>query len=289
MVTSTAVAAWRARGRMWPVGGTELFVVDTGAGDGDPLVVIHGFPTSSFDFRHLLDRLAVGRRVLLVDLLGYGLSAKPDRPYRLTEQADLVAEVCAAAGIRRAGLLTHDMGDSVGGELLARTLEGSLDLEVTARVCTNGSIYIEMAHLTEGQRWLLSLPDAALPEDPPQALFTAGLAALFRTPPPAEELDAQWELLCHRGGARLLPRLIRYVEERWRHQDRWTGAIERHPAPLTILWGEDDPVADVAMAHRLAAAVPDARLVVLEGVGHFPMIEAPDRCAAVIPDALAAR
>ena len=57
----------------------------------EPLLLLHGFPTSSFDFTAVLDPLRHGRRLLLLDGLGYGLSAKPDLPYTLALQADVVA------------------------------------------------------------------------------------------------------------------------------------------------------------------------------------------------------
>ena len=99
---------------------------------------------------------------------GYGLSAKPDQPYTMALQADMAAAFVADAGRRpRLALLTHDMGDTVGGELLARRAEGTWPVEVTRRVVTNGSIYIEQAHLTNGQQLLLGLPDAELPPEHP--------------------------------------------------------------------------------------------------------------------------
>ena len=128
-----------------------------------PLLVLHGFPTSSFDYAAVLDGLRAGRRVLLLDMLGYGLSSKPDRAYTMALQADVAAAFVAELGVDRLALLTHDMGDTVGGELLARRAEGTWAVEVTQRVVTNGSIYIEQAHLTNGQQLLLSLPDEVLP------------------------------------------------------------------------------------------------------------------------------
>ncbi len=87
------------------------------------------------------------RRVLLFDMIGYGLSAKPDRAYTIDLQADVAQAFVADAGVSTLALLTHDLGDTVGGELLARQAEGRWPVEITRRVITNGSIYIEMAHL----------------------------------------------------------------------------------------------------------------------------------------------
>jgi pimeloyl-ACP methyl ester carboxylesterase len=83
-------------------------------------------------------------------------------------------------------------------------------------------------------------------------------------------------------GSRLLPRLIRYLSDRRDHEDRFTGAIEAHPSQLSIVWGDQDPIAVVDMAHRLAERRPGAGIEVLEGVGHYPMIEAPASFAAAV-------
>jgi pimeloyl-ACP methyl ester carboxylesterase len=279
---SKAVADWERRGIYRTLHGWKTFTMDiapVGAEDDEPLLVLHGFPTCSFDFRHVLGALTANRRVLLLDMIGYGLSAKPDIAYTMDMQADVAEAFVAEVGVSSLALLTHDMGDTVGGELLARQAEGRWPVEITRRVITNGSIYIEMAHLSTGQEILLSLPDEELPDTigDDGATMKAGLGATFSPHSSVDdgELAAQWELISHHGGHRLLPRTIRYIEERRRSQSRYTGAIESHPSPLAIVWGADDPIAVVDMATRLHQARPDATLHILREVGHYPMVEAP--------------
>jgi pimeloyl-ACP methyl ester carboxylesterase len=269
-----------------------VWVLDVAARDParglDPLLVLHGFPSCSFDWRHVLPALSAQRRVVLVDFLGFGLSDKPDVRYGIRLNADVVEGVARALGLRDVALLTHDMGDTVGGEVLARGLEGTSPLHVTRRVLTNGSIYIDMAHLTPGQELLLSLDDA-----PTELVngdgFKAGLAGTFS--PASEvssgELDAQWLLAERDGGHRLLPRTIRYIEDRRAEERRFTGAIERHPSPLAVVWGADDPVAVLPMTETLRRARPEVAVTVLDGVGHYPMIEAPARFAEAVAAGLA--
>lgn len=281
------IEEWRSRGAFETIAGDEVFVVDV-APDADsgkpPLLVLHGFPTSSIDSLGVLPALAATRRVVLLDFPGYGLSSKPDRAYSLFAQADVVEAVVGAHGITGVELLSHDMGDSVAGELLARSLDGDLGFEVQRRVLTNGSIYLAQAHLTDGQQFLCALPDEALTDEtaPNVDALDAALTATLAPPdspasrPDAAHVRAAAELVAHNGGNRLLPRLIRYIEERRRHEERWTGAIERHPAPLAIVWGDADPIAVWSMTDELLARRPDAHRVRLEGVGHYPMLEAPD-------------
>jgi pimeloyl-ACP methyl ester carboxylesterase len=288
------VTAWEQRGEYREVADRRMFVVDRSPAEvqsqaATPILVIHGFPTSSHDWQRVLDRLAHRHRVVLPDLLGFGLSEKPDQRYSLFEQADLVEALVRNAGMTDVVLVTHDMGDSVGGELLARSLAGTLAFDVTRRVITNGSVYLDMAHLTDGQQLLLSLPDERLAEGLGRGALVQALRGTFASGAPVsdEDVETAADLIHRDGGDLLLPRTIRYVEERRVHEGRWTGAIEQHPAPLTIVWGDADPIAVWAMAERLHAARPDSTLVRLRDVGHYPMLEAPNGFAAAVDHALA--
>lgn len=282
-----SVEAWRAAGSFLTVGEHEVFVRDEPAASPDPslppLLVLHGFPTNSYDFASVLSALAERRRLVIPDFVGFGLSAKPDMRYGIHLSADTIQGVAAQLGLEHVDLLTHDMGDSVGGELLARDLEGHLPFAIGRRVISNGSIYLDLAHLTTGQQLLLSLPDEAI-EISNEERYAESLAATCAPEhrPSDAELAAQWQLLAHNGGDRLLARTIRYLEDRMAEEARYTGAIESHASPLGIVWGELDPIAVHAMSDRLLERRPDATRATLDGVGHYPMVEAPDRFAAAV-------
>lgn len=285
--TDPAVGAWAEQATTILVDDEEVALWDLPATEGEryePLLVVHGFPTSSFDYAHLVPRLARHRRVVLFDMLGFGLSAKPDRRYTMALQADVAEAVVASLGIERLALMTHDMGDTVGGELLARSLAGEWPVEVTRRVVTNGSIYIAIAQLTDGQQALLARPDEVLPQGIGPELMALSLVATLAEGHRDVAMGGHGELVCHRGGDALLTRTIRYIEERRANERRFTGAIETHPSPLHVVWGPEDPIAVAEMADRLLAARPDATLAWVAGAGHYPMVEDPDAfLAAVLP------
>lgn len=275
------VEEWEERGRLLEARGRRIFVLDVPANveRHEPLLLLHGFPSSSFDWRHVIDALASDRRVVTFDFLGFGLSDKPAGVrYSLFDQATIAEEVARILGIERAAVVSHDMGDSIAAELYARSVEGTLGFEVTRRVLTNGSIYIEMAQLSPGQQMLLAMSDEPLPIEiaPTEETFVASLASIFgETPAADDELHAQWELLARQDGQTILPRTIRYIEERRVHEDRWISALREHPSPIALAWGDRDPIAVYAMAERFVSERPGTPLTRLEGVGHFPMIEAP--------------
>ena len=291
------VAAWRKRGDYLDSPDGKVFVVDTPASTAStpssrpPLLVLHGFPTSSFDFRAVLGLWSENRRVILFDQIGFGLSDKPDRRYGIHLHADTAQHVVSELGVEEFDLLTHDMGDSVGGEILARDSEARLNATVRRRVICNGSIYLDLAQLTLGQQLLMGLPDEATDELPVES-FVNGVTGTFAPDREVDPVDAAAHGLLAQtnGGLRLMARLIRYLEDRKAEESRYTGAIESHPSPLRIVWGDQDPVAVIAMAHRLADRLvgdtddggvadeyPD--MEILTGVGHYPMIEAPERFA----------
>jgi pimeloyl-ACP methyl ester carboxylesterase len=295
-MTITTTTGWEAIGSLRQLCGHTIFTIDApsiGPEVHEPLLILHGFPTSSYDYTAVLDGLRAGRRVLLLDGLGYGLSDKPDQRYTMSLQADIADAFVAELGLDRLALLTHDMGDTVGGELLARRAEGAWNVEVTRRVITNGSIYIEQAQLTNGQQLLLSLPDEKLPPGLPidAESLTKSLRDTFSPdaslPEPGsrdDPLPPTVEQILHNDGPVVLPRLIRYIEERRQNERRFTGAIEADPSPLHIVWGLDDPIAVASMVDTLVAARPDASAVRLDRVGHYPMVESPGRFLdAVLP------
>lgn len=292
MTTDAAAAAiveWEAAGTRIAAGAHEVwtarFPAEREVGN-PPLLALHGFPTCAYDWCSVLPALRAERDVVVVDVAGFGLSDKPDRRYSLRQYADDVEAAAAHHGLTEVDLLTHDMGDSIGGEVLARSLEGALGFAIRRRALTNGSIYIDMAQLTDGQQLLLSLPDAR--EDLVGAdegvSYRGGVARTFAPHSEVDdhELDVLQALAVRAGGLAMLPRTIRYIEDRRAEERRYTGAIEAHPSPVGVVWGDLDPVAVHPMAERFVEVRTDAPLITLDGVGHYPMLEAPERFAAAV-------
>jgi len=283
---SPSVSAWRARGRTIDVGGRAVFVTDTGSGDV-PLVLIHGFPGSSHDWSTLVPLLP--GRVITLDLPGYGFSDKAfDAAYTLFDQADVVESVLAELGVRRCVVVGHDMGDTVTAELAHRHNAGDLDFAIDQIILTNGSVFIDLAQLTRGQRLTLRTPNRASLFSMPTIILRRSLLESFTktAPAPPGAIDDLIAMIKHDRGDRLMPRLIRYIEERRVHQDRWTAGFVDFPGPLTMIWGEEDPIAILPMTERMASLRPSTRVVRLPGIGHWTSIEAPTQVAAAIADAL---
>lgn len=281
-----SVRAWRERGRTITIAGREIFVVDQGTGP-ETTVVIHGFPGSSHDWASVVPLLP--GRVIAFDLPGYGFSDKdPDASYTLFEQANLVEHLLRHLDVTRCRIVGHDMGDTVTAELAHRSNVGELPFALEAIVLTNGSIFIDLAQLTRGQRLTLKLPDRRSLFPMPTAILRRSLMESFTktAPPPPGGIDDLVAMIKHDGGDRLMPRLIRYITERRQHQPRWTAGFVDFAGPLTLIWGTEDPIAVLPMTERLQSLRPATTVVRLDGVGHWPSIEAPERLAAEINRAL---
>jgi pimeloyl-ACP methyl ester carboxylesterase len=273
---TTSPEEWHARGRTIDVPDGRVFMLETGEGEGTPVLVLHGFPTSSWDFAEVAERVGVGRRLVLFDFLGFGLSDKPhDAGYSLFEQADIACAVARASGHGRFHVWAHDMGTSVATELLARRERGLLSFTIASVVLMNGSVHRDMASPTLGQRILLSPAGGAFARLSRKSLFVAQIRRVLAKPPPDEVLEQMWALVARADGALRLPRTIAYMDERVRFRRRWLGALERVDVPVLVAWGAKDPVALLAIAERLARETPTADMISWDDLGHYPHLEDP--------------
>lgn len=279
------VRDWQAGGRMVRTRAGSIFV-RTQAGDGPLILLLHGFPSSSYDFR-LLTEFFGEQAWLTLDFLGFGLSDKP-RPHRysLMEQADIVEEVVgrhmAESGPGPVVLIAHDMGTSVATELLARDLDGVLSFDMRQAVLTNGSVIIERASLRPSQKILRGPLGPLLSRLTNKRGFLRGFARLFSAAHPLsdEEAQAQWALLARDDGQRILHLLCAYLNERVEFAARWHGAIRDWPKPLSFLWGTGDPVATMSVLAGLRELRPAGEVMEMPDIGHYPQIEVPHEFAA---------
>lgn len=269
---------WRSAGAFTTLWGQRIFFRDTGAGDsGDALVILHGFPSCSYDYRQCLPMLGESRRVIVHDHLGFGLSDKPvAASYSLLEQADYAIGLWRELGLRRVHVLAHDYGTSVATEILARRERGLLPIELASLTLCNGGMLIDMAKLTLTQQILRRpLLGEMLVKFSSEAFFCRRMRNLLADPSSVHrrEFEVLWAALLHNEGKKVFRRIACYPDERWRFYERWVGPLKRLDLPALVLWGLQDPISVGAMADRLAGYIPGSRLVALPDLAHYPMLE----------------
>jgi pimeloyl-ACP methyl ester carboxylesterase len=288
-VLTERVERWRRAGTVEEVLGRRLFV-HRRDGEAAPLLLfLHGFPSSSYDWRELLELRPAGA-TLAFDFLGFGLSEKPrDHVYTLAWQADAAEELVRRAGSPPVFLVGHDMGTSVATELMARNLRGELGMDLAGALLFNGSMLLHLARPTAGQRLLRSRMGPLFARLTSERSFRAQFSRVFSPGHPlsAEEAADQWALIAHAGGQRIAHRTIRYMEERERFTERWHGAIRDWPGALTLAWGLLDPVARVEVLDGLRALRPGVEVEELPDAAHYPQIEQPELIGAALDAALA--
>jgi len=284
------VETWKADGSMEDFRGHSIHT-HYRDGTGPLLVLLHGFPTSSYDWREFL-QVESGRAALAFDFLGFGLSDKPrDHNYTLSWQADLVEELVNRYGEDRPVFVcAHDMGTSVATELLARDLAGELGFRLDGMLLSNGSILTELANPTLGQKILRGPFGRVATRLATETFFRREFGSLFSEKHPATEpvLADNWALMVNNDGNKLGHKLVSYMDERVIYADRWHGAVSKWQGDLRLAWGMQDPVAVPEVLDGLLELHPDLPVTRFDDLGHYPQIEDPARFAAVVNEAMAA-
>lgn len=203
--------AWRKRGQDFVFRGhTVRYWV---AGQGEPLLLIHGFPTASWDWHYLWQPLAQRNLVIACDMLGFGDSAKPlDHDYCLLEQADLQQALLEHLRVEQpVHVLAHDYGDSVAQELLARHYEGRF--QMASCVFLNGGLFPETHRPALVQKLLLSPLGWMIGRAFGRNALASSFNQIFgpQTRPSESVLDDFWSLISCNDGPRILHKLIAYI------------------------------------------------------------------------------
>jgi pimeloyl-ACP methyl ester carboxylesterase len=275
---------WFTGGHSFAFCGHEIFFRDSAGPARVPvLLLLHGFPTSSFDWHLQWEPLAKRFRVVALDMLGFGFSAKPpDVHYSIGTQADCCEELLLRLGITEAHLLAHDYGDTVAQELLARLIDrtqaGRAGLQIRSVCLLNGGLFPEAHRALLIQKLLASKLGPVVARFMSPRGFRKRFAAIFgpNTKPTAEELSEYWAVISERGGVQRFPKLIGYIAERRQYRERWVGALCRSNVPIRFINGVGDPISGGHMARRYRELIPQPDVVELAGIGHYPQVEAPD-------------
>ena len=269
---------WLAAGDSFRYGEHEVFVRRGGDARAEPLLLIHGFPTASWDWEALWPALAQRYRVLALDLLGFGFSAKPRRyDYSLVDQAELCEQFLRAEGVRDYHVLAHDYGDSVAQELLARQTDPGERPRLRSVAFLNGGLFPEEHRPVLLQKLLLSPVGPLVARAASRASLASSLRRIFGpdTQPDDGLIDAFWTLMQHNEGAAVMHRLIRYIPERRRRRERWVRAMQATSLQLKLIDGLLDPISGAHMVARYRQLIPNADVTELPRIGHYPQVEAP--------------
>jgi len=257
------------------VEGTELHWIEVGA--GRPMVLLHGLADCHRTWRRLIPALADRRRLLMPDLAGHGLSARPDASYSLEWHASLVGAWMDRLGLDEVDLVGHSYGGGVAQWLV---------LQRASRIRRLG--LVAPGGLGRGVGIGVRLATLGIVEKFGQPFMGLGTSIGLRAAGMFERDDidhVRW-MNTAPGTARALRRTAAdVVDLKGQRIHMLEHAHEVAEMPPTLLfWGDRDPIIPFEQAERMRASFDGVSLVRFEGVGHFPHLERPDEMANAMRD-----
>ena len=276
------LSEWRDRTEFFEFEG--LRIAYWRGGEGKPLLLVHGFPTSAWDWAPVWQTLSARHSLIACDMIGFGLSDKPRSGYSIHRQADMHEALLAHLGVTDFDTLVHDYGVSVGQELLARQLDGSGSSGLGKMIFLNGGIFPSQHRPRPIQKLGVSPLGFLVGLLMNRKGFGKSFSEVFGpdTQPSEQELDDFWSLIAEKDGNRITHKLLHYIGDRREHEARWVGALKHAQGRIGLINGALDPVSGEHAYREWRRVVPEARHHLLPDVGHYPQVEAPDRVAAKV-------
>ncbi|GAT09780.1 alpha/beta hydrolase [Mycolicibacterium novocastrense] len=282
---------WKAAGRYFDYLGFEIFYRIDGPplGEAPTLLAIHGYPFNSWDWSLIWPTLTDRFTVIAPDMIGMGFSAKPVAyEYSVGDHADVHEALLEHLNVKRCHVLAHDLGDSVGQELLARSEFGQQSygsVRYESITWLNGGLFNEAYTPRTMQKLMSGTPLGDL-MSPLQGRSSLSRKMLDRTldemfgpntKPSRELMERFHEILEYNDGKRVLHKVGRFLGDRYTHRNRWVRAMRRTAVPMRLIDGPVDPNSGAHMARRYAEVIPGADVVMLaDDIGHWPQLEAPE-------------
>ncbi|MBL8150614.1 MAG: alpha/beta hydrolase [Blastocatellia bacterium] len=274
------IEEWKAKGKRFNHKGSPIFYVTGGV--GVTILLIHGFPTASWDWHKLWPALVQKFQCVAVDMIGFGFSAKPaSYNYSIADQADIHEELLEKLNVKNFHIFAHDYGVTVAQELLARYEERKAEgyrTTIKSIMFLNGGLFPETHRPRLIQKLLASPIGGLVARLLSEKSFYQSFSEIFgeKTKPSEKELKEFWSLIEFNGGKFIVHKLMHYIAERRKFRSRWVGTMQKTTVPLRLVNGPVDPVSGLHMVEHYKTIIPNPDLLVLDEIGHYPQIENPE-------------
>jgi pimeloyl-ACP methyl ester carboxylesterase len=278
---STYLEQWKSKGQYFKYKGRSVFYVREG--EGSCLLVFHGYPYNSFDFKDVWAGLISRHHVIIPDMLGMGFSDKPpDYDYSFEDHAEMYTALLLYFNISEVHILAHDLGDSVVQELIARDRDGKNSFVIKSIAFLNGGLFMDVYKPRLIQRLLSQSPKPVgklLSRLMSKKSVDEATSEVFgaNTKPSKELLEDFWDILNYNNGKSIAYLIGRLIFDKINYQDRWIAAMQQTKIPMCFINGPTDPNSGIHMAKRYEELIPAANVILLsEEIGHWPQLEAPE-------------
>jgi pimeloyl-ACP methyl ester carboxylesterase len=271
------------RGEFLDLSGARLYYYAAGTrGAGVPVVFLHGFPTSSHLWNDVVPLMPAGHRLVIVDLLGYGRSDRPDhRGVDLRSHAERIVELLDELRIRRACIVGHGIGGGIAQSIAVRHPHRA------SHLCLIDSVAFDHWPTWPARAARASLTlTRFLPPGAMLAIARRNLERGYADPLRAtHSIDQYLRPFATAEGRSALVAHLRALTSR--ETKKLGRQLKKISVPTAILWGENDPVLPLSVARELQSAITGATLTVLPDRRHFTPEEAPLQIADGIAQLLA--
>jgi pimeloyl-ACP methyl ester carboxylesterase len=281
--------------RVARVDGVDLFYREAGPADAPVVLLLHGFPASSFMYRDLIAQLARRYRVIAPDYPGFGYSAAPpvkEFNYTFERLADVIEKFTDQLGLDRYAIYMQDFGAPVGYRVAARR-----PAKVLALIAQNGNAYDE--GLPENF-WSLArtlwkdpspanyatIRDAAMSDAALEWNYTHGVKEASRISPDSWVL--QQALVNRPGNKEIMLALLYDYRTNLALYAKWQEYFRKHQPPMLVVWGKNDVIFPPSGAHAYLRDLPEAELHLFD-TGHFALEEKGAEIAQLMMDFLGRR
>ena len=281
---------WLASGKYFDYNKHQIFYINEGRGNN--LLLLHGFPTSSWDYSKIFAGLSRHFNTFAIDFLGFGYSSKPlKHNYSIEEQTNIIESFIDKNALKRVKFVFHDYAVSVGQELLARHLDSAnRKFEIDGVVFLNGGLIPKLHRPTLTQK-LLTIPilGSILSKFFTQKKFGKAFSEVFgkNTKPDEKELNTLWKLITYPNQIKISHKLLHYIQDRKKNQKRWLDALTKTDVPLLFINGCSDPVSGRHLIEEIEKMpIKNAKFIKWTEIGHYPQWENPEGTFSEIYDFL---
>lgn len=277
------IEKWISKGETFQFKEHQVFYVTENRQAEETILLVHGFPTFSWDWSKMWELLPKKYNLVTADMLGFGNSSKPKNyNYTIAEQSDLFLALLNHLGHSKVHVLTHDYGVTVGQELLDRRLKSAdnqlNDIDILSMAYTNGGMFLATYRPRRIQKLLVGPLGKFIAPFVNKGTLHRNFKAIFGkdSQPTQAEIDTLYFYMAKDGGIKVIPNVIQYMTERKNQLERWTAAMQKTTIPMRFINGAADPISGKHVAEKYLEIIPNPDVILLEGIGHYPNMEAPE-------------
>jgi pimeloyl-ACP methyl ester carboxylesterase len=287
-VTPLTADSGAVKHRFTDVGGMRIFYREAGPVDAPVLLLPHGYPCSSFQYRRLMPALADRWHLVAPDYPGFGLSDTPPADafgFDFDAYAGFLEAFCDKLGLDRYALYLHDYGSQIGLRLAIRRPG-----RVAAVIIQNGDIYED----TLGPKYKAiqeywrdpsakhrAVLEEAVSEDGFRAEFVGEVSAAQATQIPPDLWKMHWPMMDTSPRRELSLKLMEGLKQNLEWFPRYQAYLREHQPPALIVWGPNDGYMPEPSARAYLRDIPKAELVLTDG-GHWLLETHLDEVVALI-------